>query len=755
VRRVEDPRFITGEGRYITNMEIEGAAWAAFVRSSVAHGRITGIETAEAASASGVIAVFTVEDLEIDRMPIDAPGQPDSTRRPPLSRDTVRFVGDIVAVVVAETEREAIEGSELVWVDIDPLPPLIDPYAALEPDAPLLFPEHGSNVVLEGDNEQIDDLFGDADVVVRQRIHHQRLAAVPLEANATIAIPRGEDLDIYVASQNVFFHRNTISKALNVDRERLHVKVPDMGGGFGAKISVYPEQALVAALALRLNRPVRWHERRRENMVAMTQGRAQYHGVEIGAKRDGTITALRFDVLQDAGAYPLNGAHTPEFTRRMASGPYRIPKVEFKWRSVVTNTTPTHAYRGAGRPEATMSIERMLDLLALELWMDPAELRRRNFIAEFPAVTATGERYDTGDYKAALDLALTHARYEDLRREQAERRQSRSKWQLGIGISSYVEITAPEGRKDWGSVTIEDDGTVTVRSGASSHGQGHETAFAQVVASVLRVPIESIRFIQGDSDEVARGGGTMGSRSLQMAGSAVLDASDAVLKKARELRARLAEASPEDVVQFEDGSIGVIGVPDSAMTLSELAVAALDTRSTEDEPGLWAEEHRIQQEATVPFGTHVSVVEVDTETGDLRLLSHVACDDCGSILNRRVVDGQVHGGVVQAAGQAVFEQILYDEAGNPLTANLTSYVLPSASCLPMIDVDHTVTPTEQNPLGAKGIGEAGTIGAGPAIVNAVIDALTPLGVRHIDMPLTPRRVWEAIERANSSRKPDS
>ncbi|GIU91626.1 MAG: carbon-monoxide dehydrogenase large subunit [Acidimicrobiia bacterium] len=744
VKRREDPRLITGAGTYITDMKLDGALWAAFVRSTLPHGLIRSVDTEPAQDMPGVVAVYVAGDLDVDPLPIDYPNQPEVTRRPLIASDRVRFVGDIVAMVVAESEPAAHEAAAAVWPEIDPIPAVADPEAALAEDAPLLYPEHGSNLVAQGGSDTDGDPLADAEVVVEGRVVHQRLAALPLEPNACVAVPRGEELELWVASQNVFSHRNAIATALKIDRNRLHVKVPDMGGGFGAKIAVYPEQALVAAAALRLGRPVRWHETRTENLLAMNHGRGQTHSFRIGARRDGTITGLDVEVLQDAGAYPLFGAYLPAFTQRMASGPYRIPRIRFRWRSVVTNTTPVHAYRGAGRPEAALTLERAIEMLAAELGIDSIELRRRNFITSFPHRTATGERYDTGDYPAALDLALTLSGYENLRRDQEERRVRGDRLQLGIGISTYVEVTAPAGRKDWGAVEVADDGTVTAYSGSSSHGQGHETTFAQIVSAVLGVPLERIRVVQGDSDRVARGGGTMGSRSMQMGGSAVLRSARAVMDKARAILAHLMEADPADVVPAADGLM-VAGVPETQTTWGELARLAADPSNLPEgmEPGLRCEDHYAQDEATVPFGAHVCVVEVDTETGDVRVLRHVACDDCGVIFNRMVVDGQVHGGAAQGIGQALYEQVRYDSDGNPLTTNLTSYLLPTASVLPSFEVAHTQTPTTENPLGAKGIGESATIGSTPAVVNAVCDALAPLGVRHLDMPITPERVWRA------------
>lgn len=747
VKRIEDPRFITGAGRYLGDLDVEGALWMVPVRSDVPHGRLVEVDVAAADSAPGVVRVYVAGDLDIDRMPVGAPGLDETTRRPPIATDRVRFVGDIVAVVVAETKQAAVDAADVVWAEIDPLPSVSDPESAAATDAPVLFPELGTNVIYDR-GERNDHVLEDAEVVIETRVVNQRLAAVPLEGNGALVRPRDDGgIDVGVGSQSAHAHRRALSAVLGLDLSKVHVNVPDVGGGFGAKIALYPEQALCAAIALDLGRPVRWEESRTENMLAMAHGRAQVSEVRLGATRDGVITGMSIRVTQDAGGYPLFGSYLPEFSRRMAVGPYAIPNVEFVWRSVLTNTTPVHAYRGAGRPEATMALERALDQLADELDLDPAEVRRRNFISatEFPHVTAVGERYDSGDYESALDLALEIGRYEEARREQEQRRRSRDPVQLGVGISSYVEITAGAGREDWGAVEVDPDGATTVYSAALSQGHSHETTFPQIVSQVLKIPVDRIRFVQGDTDLVAHGGGTMASRSLQISGSTILAAGEKVLHKARTVFAFHTEAPFDDVVQFDDGRIGVVGVPSSAMTLAEIAAVAADPSNLSDdmESGLRGEGYWEQEEATFPFGTHLCVVEVDTETGDVRILRHAACDDAGTILNRMVVDGQVHGGVAQGIGQALFERFAYDD-GNPLTANLTTYLIPSAASLPAFTVGHTETATPENPLGAKGIGEAGTIGSTPAVVNAVIDALSPFGVRHLDMPLTPSKIWEAI-----------
>ncbi len=741
VTRAEDPRLVRGEGTYISNLRVEDACWMVPVRSPIPHGTITDIDADDAVSMPGVVGVFTASDIEAS-MAIDFAGQSDATRPPLISGERVRFVGDIVAVVVAESEREAVDAAQLVWVDIAEEAPVPTTDDALRPDAPRLFSGTESNVIDSGRLESDGDPLDGAEHVTSLTITHQRLAAVPLEPNNAVAWPDGDGLVVFAGSQSVHAHRNAISTALGIDRSLIRVQVPDMGGGFGAKIYPYREQVLVAELARRLQRPVRWQERRSENMVAMTHGRAQVHRIDLGATRDGVIVGARISVVQDVGAYPLFATHLPKFTQRMAAGPYSIDRIDFSWKSVVTTTTPVHAYRGAGRPEATLTLERAIDVLAAELGIDPAEIRRRNYIApdEFPVVTATGERYDSGEYERALRLALEASEYQHLREEQRRRRTAGDRWQLGLGVASYVEVTAPGGRKDWGAVAIHDDGTATVTSGASSHGQGHETTFPQIASEVLGLPRDRIRFVQGDTGVVPRGGGTMGSRSLQMAGSAILVSSRRVLARARELVAGATEAAVEDIVQFDNGRIGVSGVPDTGRTWSEIAALA----NGSGDGDLQHAETYIQEHATFAFGTHVAVVEVDTETGDVRLRTHVACDDCGTIINRMIVDGQVHGGVAQGIGQAVFERVRYDESANPLTTNLTSYSIPTATVMPDLVVHHTVTPTPDNPLGAKGIGEAGTIGSGPATVNAIIDAIAHLGVRHLDMPLTPERVWSGL-----------
>jgi carbon-monoxide dehydrogenase large subunit len=749
VKRVEDPRFITGHGNYLGDMHFADELWMTVVRSPVPHAVVTSIDVDAAAAMPGVVAIYTAADFAGLKMPIEFGGHPEPMHRPLIPADRVRFVGDIVAVVVAETAAQAVDAADQVWPDYDELGVVVDPKDADAPDAPLLYPDHGSNLAKTHRLEATSDDPGPDEVVIKATIRHQRMAAIPLESNSAVSVPRADGgLDVWAGSQQAHGHRNVFSATLGIDRELVHLKIPDMGGGFGAKIATYPEQVLTAAIALKLERPVRWEESRRENLLVMSHGRAQTHDVTLYASREGKVRRVEYVVIQDAGAYPLYGAEIPLFTKRMTAGPYLIPELDFTSRSLVTNTTPTHAYRGAGRPEATLSLERLMDMLAAELDLDPAEVRRRNFIPAdaFPHVTASGERYDSGRYADALQLALTTAGYDELRAEQQRRRAAGDRRQLGIGLGSYVEITAPGGRKDWGRVEVHDDGSVTIFSGASSHGHSHETTFAQLASQILKVPMDRITFVQADTDRIKRGGGTMGSRSMQMAGSAIKRAGDAVVDKARQIVAHVAEARLDDVVQFDDGRIGVTGVPDTGRSLGEVSQLASDPANLPEGmgPGLDADDLWEQEHATVPFGTHVSVLEVDTETGDVTILRHIACDDPGTVFSRMIVDGQVHGGVAQGIGQALYEQVLYDEAGTPLTANLTSYLIPTAVVTPSIEIDRTTTTTDQNPLGVKGIGEAGTIGSTPAVVNAVIDALSPFGVTHLDMPLTPSKVWKAI-----------
>jgi carbon-monoxide dehydrogenase large subunit len=546
---------------------------------------------------------------------------------------------------------------------------------------------------------------------------------------------------MWVSTQVPFSVRMDVASAIGLPEAKVRVIAPDVGGGFGAKLMTYPEQSVLGALALKLGRAVRWFEFRSENMVAMTHGRGQIQDVALGATRDGKLVGLEVSVIGDAGAYPGLGAILSFTTGQMSSGVYDIPRIKFNTRVAITNTTVMSAYRGAGRPEAASLIERAMDMLAAELGIDPAELRRRNMITgPFPHTTATEVTYDSGDYRRALEMALEAAGYDDLRQEQKRRRDRGEHVQLGIGIGAYVEMTAVPPPSESAAARVDRDGTIVISVGTTSTGQGHETAYAQLGAAFLGVPIDSIRVVQSDTAEVLSGRGTFGSRSLQLGGSAIRGACVTLVEKAREEAARRLEAGVEDIVRFDDGRFGVSGVPGSALSWAELASSDVV---------LVAEHDFTQEDQAYSFGCHVAVAEVDVETGDARLVRHVAVDDCGTILNLMLVEGQVHGGVAQGASQALYEEFIYDADGNPLTTSLIDYAIPGIGDLPNIETLHIETPTPLNPLGAKGIGESGTTGSTPAVQNAVIDAVSHLGVRHIDMPMHPMRVWEAIRAAQN------
>lgn len=746
VHRIEDPRFLTGQARYVDDLRPEGALRAVFVRSIMAHARLLGVDGSKAAEMPGVVAVLTAEDLRLRPRPpagnVDGPFS-----RPVPARDVVRHVGEPVAIVLAESLAQAEDAAEGVEVGYDPLPVVVGADRALDETAALLFPEAGTNLAHEFTSAWEEDVLAGAEVLVRTRVGHNRLAPAPMETNGLVVEPGSDGgLTVWVSTQIPFDVRNDLAEEFGLDPGRVRVVAPDVGGGFGAKLHVYPEYLVCVAAALRLGRPVAWQETRAESMVALNHGRAQVHEVELGATQEGTLVGLRVDILADMGAYPV-GAYLPATTETMLPGAYRIPKVASRGRSVVTNTTPVAEYRGAGRPEAIASIERAMDLLAAELELDPVELRRRNLIPReaFPFTTAVGQTYDLGDYEGALDRALALAGYDGLRRAQAEGRARGDRVQVGVGVSLYVEVTGFS-RKEFGSVEIATDGSATVRVGTSSQGQGHETTFAQLLAGALGIAPGAVRVVHSDTAEVPRGEGTFGSRSLQVAGSAVFEVGHAVLAKARRLAAHLLEVSAEDVVLVGEGRLGVTGAPEVSITWSELAAAAGDTSRLPPDmaPGLAAETRFFLREHTYPFGAHVAVVEVDVETGEARLVRHVAVDDCGRVLNPMIVEGQVHGGLAQGIAQALYEWVAYDELGNPLTADLSTYLVPAASDLPAFERGVMETPTPRNPLGVRGIGESATIGSTPAVVAAVVDALSHVGVRHLDPPLTPERIWRAI-----------
>ena len=763
VIRTEDPRLLTSGGVYVDDLrepDLEGAVRATFVRSTVAHALITGIDTSAALEAPGVVAVLTVADMT--DLPMPPPPEPVPDDAPPpegpapmggvwqeplLAVDRVRFVGEPVALVLTDSTYSGEDVAELVSVDYEPLPAVVTIDAALANES-LLFPDAGTNVCVKGARPIGDDsIFDGCEVVVEGDVVNQRVAVMSLEGRATAAVFKDGKLTVWTSTQNAQLSR-LILTAIGLPPDAIRVVAPDVGGGFGAKIGVDREQIIIAWAAKHTGRPVRWVETRSENLLGMTQGRAQVHHIKMGGDREGHIKAYRLDVVQDSGAYSRMGGFLPMLTNLMAPGVYDIPKVEANYKAVVTNATPISAYRGAGRPEAAATVERVVDWFAAEAGVDPAEVRRRNFIqpGQFPFVTKMGAPYDTGDYESALDKVLAAAGYNELRAEQEARRQSGDTKQLGIGLASYVEITAADaGAGETAKVEVHDDGTATVYTGSSAHGQGHHTAYAMLVTEELGIPMDKIEVIHGDTDLIPDGVGTYASRSLQLGGSAVQKAALEVKDEAGKKAAELFEAAEADVeLDTEAGVWRIKGDPDKSLSWSQVASAA--------DNGLIVANVRFTADApTFPFGTQLSLVEVDVETGKVTLLRHVTADDAGPVLNPILMEGQRHGGIAQGAAQALVEEVLYDADGNPLTATLMDYGAITAAELPSFELVTSETRTPLNPLGVKGIGEAGTIGATPAVHNAVIDAVSHLGVRHIDMPMTPERVWTAIQMAGGQK----
>jgi carbon-monoxide dehydrogenase large subunit len=754
VLRTEDPGFLTRGGVYTDDVEDErlaGACHVFFVRSPVAHAVIRSVDVSAAREAPGVIAVFTGADLTgLPAPPPPVPGMiNDLMNQPLLARDVVRFVGEPVAMVVTQDPYQGEDAAELVDADYDLLPPVVDMSAATAADP--IFPDAHTNVAASfGDADQFDPaLFDGCETIVTRTIENQRVAPAPMETRAAAAA-WGEDKDAggrltaWIPNQGAQGTRAVVASMLGIDPASVRIITPDVGGAFGAKFGADPEHGLVCWVARQLGRPARWAETRAENMVAMTHGRAQRQTITIGGRRDGTVLAYRLEILQDSGAYPKFGAILPSLTILMTPGPYAFPRAEAAAVSVLTNTTPVGAYRGAGRPEATAAVERAIDLFAAEIGMDPADVRRKNLLPAFtePHTTAFGAVYDSGDYTTALDKALAAAGYQDLRDEQAKRRANGDVVQLGIGLASYVEITgsgSEAGRpQENATVEVHPDGSATILTGTSPHGQGHSTVWAMLASEELGIPVDKITVKWGDTDLIPQGGGTGGSRSLQQGGAAVQQASQELLEEARQRAAGELEANPADLV-FDIGSSAftVAGDPDASVPLARLAeTERLVVRSVFSAPG-----------ATFPFGAHVAVVEVDTETGKAVLRRMVTVDDAGTLVNPLLAEGQRHGGIAQGAAQAFLEEVVYDADGNPLTTTFADYPFLSATEVPSFELADMATPTTYNPLGAKGIGEAGTIGATPAVQNAVVDAVSHLGVRHIDMPTSPQRVWRALREA--------
>jgi carbon-monoxide dehydrogenase large subunit len=742
VLRTEDPKLLRGERRYVADLDLPNKVFAAFARSDVAHGQLRAVHDDEARAMPGVVAVWTARDAGIAPLHGFIKVHDDFARAP-LAADRVRFVGDAFAVVFAETAAQAEDAAAAVWAEIDPLPVLVDPELALRAGEELIFPDHGTNEAMAVHDKSTVDLEAVSDVVVRGRFVNQRIGVGPIEVNCVAAAPADDGrVTVWPATQMPHALREQLANALGWDQSEIHIVTPQVGGGFGGKSGLHPEFAVVTKAARELDRPVAWIPTRSEDMHTLTHSRGQIQYVELGCTRDGRFTGLRVHLVGDAGAYPTIGTFLPGGTRRMSHGTYDFPAIQFEVAVGITNTTPMGAYRGAGRPEATALVERIVDQAAHELGIDPIELRLRNLLGDdrFPFRTLTGNLYDSGQYTLPLHTAADAVGYAARREEQAQRRANGDRRVLGIGVAVYVEITAGGGSSEFGAVEVHADGSATVFAGTSAHGQGHQTAYAMLVAEQTGIPVDRITLVDGDTDLVPRGGGTGGSRSLQLGGSAVRGATEALVDKAKQLVADLLEASVDDVVVDNvRGTVGVVGVPSSEFTWARLAAES-------PEP-LGADFVFDQGGATFPFGAHIAVVEVDLDTGQVTLLREVAVDDCGTVLSPVLVEGQQHGGVAAGAGQALFEEIRYDDHGNLLTSNFADYCMASAADLPSFEPHSTETPSPLNPLGAKGIGEASTIGSTPAIQNAVIDAVSHLGIRHLDMPCTPMRVWSAIRDA--------
>ncbi|MCL6597432.1 MAG: molybdopterin-dependent oxidoreductase [Alicyclobacillus macrosporangiidus] len=767
VKRREDARLITGRGRYTDDVQLPGMLYASILRSPHAHARIKRIDVSAARAASGVVAVFTGQDLagKMGLIPT-AWLPPDSgirtTAHPALAVDKVRYVGDGVAMVVAEDRYAARDAIDLIRVEYEVLPAVVDQEQALEDGAPLVHDDAPGNLAFHWKaGNATDEVFTQAEVVVRQRFRQQRLIPNPMEPRSAVADYNAStgELTMWLTSQNPHIHRLLLSGILGIPEHKLRVVAVDVGGGFGAKIACYPDEALVGFASLQLGRPVKWTEDRRENFMATTHGRDMVLDVELAGTRDGTLTAIRVRNVANMGAYlstAAPGVPTILFGL-IVPGPYRIPYAGVDVRGVFTNTTPTDAYRGAGRPEATYLLERMVDLFAREIGMDPVEVRRRNLIRadEFPYNTAMGLQYDSGNYEQALDKALAMLGYEDFREKQEKLRQQGR--YLGVGVTTYVEICGlgpsqvagavgfQGGLWESATVRVHPSGKVTAFTGTSPHGQGEETTFAQIVSAKLGVPVEDVEVVHGDTNRIAMGWGTYGSRTTPVGGSALAVAADRVIEKAKKIAAHMLEVAEEDV-SFADGVFSVQGAPSRRATFQEVALQAYLAWNLPPgvEPALEGSAFYDPTNFVYPFGTHICVVEVLPDTGEVKILRYVAVDDPGPVINPMIAEGQVHGGIVQGIGQALWEGALYDEQGQLVSGTFMDYAMPKARFFPTFETAFTETPSPHTPLGVKGIGETGTIAATPTVVNAVIDALAPFGVRDIDMPLTPERVWRAI-----------
>jgi carbon-monoxide dehydrogenase large subunit len=764
VKRTEDPRLIQGLAHYADDVKLADTLHTAFLRSMYAHARIKSVDVSEALKAPGVVAVYTGKDVSAKIGPVPCAAALPDLKTPDhrvLATNKVYFVGHPIAIVVAENKYAARDAVDLIQVDYEELPVALNEEQAAQ-GGPVIHEQFGTNIAykLTAGEGDIEAALKAADKIIKQKIVNQRLAPVAMEGRGVLAryFPGEKELTIWTSTQIPHLARTQLAIMLGVPENKVRVITPEVGGGFGSKLNVYAEEALIGWIAMQLNRPVKWIETRRENLQATIHGRGQTGYIEIGCKKDGTITGLRYNVFADMGAYfQLLTPAIPTLTGLMLSGCYKIPAIQINVTGVFTNKVATDAYRGAGRPEATFVVERALDLVAAELGIDPVEARRRNFPApeEFPFKTATGLFYDSGNYEGALKKALDIAGYAKLREEQKKAR-AEGRF-LGIGVSTYVEICAlgpsqamPAGGWESATVRIEPTGTVTVMTGASPHGQGQETSFAQITADQLGVDLNAINVIHGDTGIVQYGIGTFGSRATAVGGTAVYMANEKLRDKATKIAAHILQTDPGNVT-FQDGKFTAKGSA-TAVTIQEVALAAHIAKNLppDMEPGLSATYFFEPKNFTFPFGTHIAVVELDRETGEINFRRYIAVDDCGKVINPLLVHGQVHGGIVQSIGQAFYEEVVYDDQGQLVSGTLMDYALPRATNIPWMELDSTETPSPVNPLGVKGVGEAGTIGATPAVVAAVVDALAHLGVRHLDMPIKPEAIWRIINKNKKS-----
>jgi carbon-monoxide dehydrogenase large subunit len=774
VKRREDPRLVQGRGTYVDDIKIAGMQHLAFTRSDVAHARIRNIDTRAAEAMEGVEAVFTGAQIAefLAPMPIGTPFPSPAHRA--VAVDVVRYVGEPVAVVVARDRYVARDAADAIAIDYEVLPAVVDPELAMTGEPTIIHPDFPNNIALPPlpsgtgvsangrtiDDAAVDKAFAEADVVISQRMVNHRIVPSTLEPRGVVAHyePGKESLTIWSSTQAPHMLRTMIAAMTGLGQDQVRAIAPEVGGGFGAKINIYGEEYVAAALSKRLGIPVKWTEERSENFVAMTHGRDIIAYVELAAKRDGTVLGLKMRLIADIGAYNmLLTAAIPTLTMTMASATYDIPAIRTTLTEVFTNKTPTDAYRGAGRPEATYFVERAMDMLARELKMDPADVRRKNFIqpSQFPFTTQTGAVYDSGNYEAALDRALEAANWDQLK---AARDAARADGRLvGLGLSMYVEVCGfgpssgmSTGGWEHAQVTIERDGRISATTGVSPHGQGNETTFAQMLADQFGIPIEHITIHHGDTAVAKQGIGTMGSRSQAVGGTALHMAGAKVKVKMARFAAEMLEAHEGDLV-FESGTIAVRGAPAAAKKFADVAAYAYVPVPLPEglEPGLSEEAFFEPTNMTYPFGCHIAMLEIDRETGEPTLLKFVAVDDAGNLINPLIVEGQIHGGLAQGIGQALIEEAVYDESGQPLTGSFLDYALPRATDFPRFELHNTVTPTPVNPLGAKGVGEAGTLGSTPAVVSAAVDALSAYGVTHVDMRLRPERLWRIINGART------